>query len=155
MSLTKIAKMVSLSWTKWPPEQIEKKIFKHMFFIFIIFFCCCFFFFVFFVSSSKHEVLKVSYCDRSISVMRRARSVVRRQYFALKAYFYSIWPVDSNLGRKHRNDRSIRSIIDKIVAIGNPRWPPRPPSWQSIFRFFSWTLSPITIQLGRQHRGDL
>ena len=32
-----------------------------------------------------------------------------------------------------------RSKIAKIMPIGNPRWPPWPPSWKSIFRFFSWT----------------
>ena len=32
-----------------------------------------------------------------------------------------------------------RSKIAKIVPIENPRWPPWPPSWKSIFRFFAWT----------------
>ena len=37
-----------------------------------------FFFFLLF-SSPEHEVLMVSYCDQSMSVVRRASSVVRRQ----------------------------------------------------------------------------
>ena len=36
-------------------------------------------------SSSEHEVLMVSYCDQSMSVVRRASCVVRRQQFVLKA----------------------------------------------------------------------
>ena len=36
-------------------------------------------------SSPEHEVLMVSYCDQSLSVVRRASSVVRRQQFVLKA----------------------------------------------------------------------
>ena len=36
-------------------------------------------------SSPEHEVLMVSYCDQSMSVVRRALSVVRRQQFVLKA----------------------------------------------------------------------
>ena len=56
-------------------------------------------------SSPKHEVPKVSYCDRSMSVVRRASSVVRRQQFALKAYsFYTPGLIDSKLGRKHWGD---------------------------------------------------
>ena len=45
------------------------------------------------ISSSEHEVLKVSYCDQSMFVVRRPASrvrrasrVMRRQPFALKAY---------------------------------------------------------------------
>ena len=38
-----------------------------------------------FFSSPEHEVLMVSYCDQSMSVVRRASSVVRRQQFVLKA----------------------------------------------------------------------
>ena len=48
-----------------------------------------------------------------------------------------------------------RSKIAKIVPIGNPRWPPWPPSWKSIFRFFSWTERPIDSKLARKHQGDL
>ena len=48
-----------------------------------------------------------------------------------------------------------RSKIAKIVPIWNPRWPPWPPSWKSIFRFFSWTERPIDSKLGRKHQGDL
>ena len=36
-------------------------------------------------SSPEHEVLMVSYCDQSLSLVRRASSVVRRQQFVLKA----------------------------------------------------------------------
>ena len=38
-----------------------------------------------FSSSPEHEVLMVSYCDQSMSVVRRASCVVRRQQFVLKA----------------------------------------------------------------------
>ena len=38
-----------------------------------------------FFSSPEHEVLMVSYCDQSMSVVRRASCVVRRQQFVLKA----------------------------------------------------------------------
>ena len=38
-----------------------------------------------FISSPEHKVLMVSYCDQSMSVVRRASSVVRRQQFVLKA----------------------------------------------------------------------
>ena len=56
-------------------------------------------------SSTEHEELKVSYCDRSMSVVPRASSVVRCQQFALKAYSsYTPGPIDSKLGRKHRRD---------------------------------------------------
>ena len=37
------------------------------------------------ISSPEHEVLMVSYCDQSLSVVRRASCVVRRQQFVLKA----------------------------------------------------------------------
>ena len=36
-------------------------------------------------SSHEHEVLMVSYCDQSMSVVRRPSCVVRRQQFVLKA----------------------------------------------------------------------
>ena len=45
-----------------------------------------------------------------------------------------------------------RSKIAKIVPIRNPRWP---PSWKSIFRFFSWTERPIDSKLARKHQDDL
>ena len=35
-----------------------------------------------------------------------------------------------------------RSNIAKIIPIGIPRWPPWPPSWKSIFSFFSWAERP-------------
>ena len=51
-------------------------------------------------SSSEHEVLMVSYCSQSMSVVRRAASTI-----ALKAYSsYVPGPIDSILSRKHRDD---------------------------------------------------
>ena len=47
-----------------------------------------------------------------------------------------------------------RSKIAKIVPIGNPRWPPWPPSSKSIFGFFSCTERPNDSKLGRKHGGD-
>ena len=44
-----------------------------------------------------------------------------------------------------------RSKIAKILPIGNPRWPPWPPSWKPTFRFFSWTERPIDSKLARKH----
>ena len=50
------------------------------------------------ISSPEREVHKVSYCDRSMSVVPRALSVVGHQQFALKAYSsYTPLPTDSNL----------------------------------------------------------
>ena len=80
--------------------------------------------FNFIFSSPEHAVLMVSYCGQSMSVLRRqshsahgellwsvnvcrASSVVRRgvSIIALKAYSsYTLGPVDSILGRKHRGD---------------------------------------------------
>ena len=57
------------------------------------------------ISSPRHEVLKVSYCDRSMSVIPRASSVIRRQQFALKAYSsYTPGPTDLELGMNHWGD---------------------------------------------------
>ena len=51
-------------------------------------------------SSPEHEVLMVSYCGRSLSVVHGAASTV-----AFKAYSsYTPGPTDSILGRKHRGD---------------------------------------------------
>ena len=51
-----------------------------------------------FISSLEHEVLMVSYCGQSMSV-------VRRQQLVLKAYSsYTPGPIDLILGRKHRGD---------------------------------------------------
>ena len=58
-------------------------------------------------SSPEHEVLMVSYCGQSMSVVRRPSCVVRRaaSTIALKAYFsYTPGPIDLILGRKHRGD---------------------------------------------------
>ena len=53
-----------------------------------------------FFSSPEHEVLMVSYCGQSMSVVRRAESTI-----ALKAYSsYTPRPIDSILGRKHQGD---------------------------------------------------
>ena len=51
------------------------------------------------VSSPEHEVLMVSYCGQSMSVVRRAVSTI-----ALKAYSYTPGPIDLILGRKHLGD---------------------------------------------------
>ena len=52
------------------------------------------------ISSPEHEVLRVSSCGQSMSVVRRAASTI-----ALKAYSsYTPGPIDLILGRKHRGD---------------------------------------------------
>ena len=62
--------------------------FSNMFFFFSIF------------SSPEHEVLMVSYCGQSMSIVRRAASTI-----ALKAYSsYTPGPIDLILGRKHQGD---------------------------------------------------
>ena len=48
-----------------------------------------------------------------------------------------------------------RSKIAKIVPIGNPIWLTWPPSWKSIFCFFSWNERLNILQLGRKHLCDL
>ena len=51
-------------------------------------------------NSPEHEVLMVSYCGQSMSVVRRAASTI-----AFKAYSsYTPGPIDSILDRKHRAD---------------------------------------------------
>ena len=71
-------------------------------------------------SLSEHEVLVVSYCGQSMSVVRRAASTI-----ALKAYSsYTPWPFQS-VGSVRV---TCRSKTAKIVPIENPRWPPRKPS---------------------------
>ena len=53
-----------------------------------------------FISSPELEVLKVSYCDRSMFVVRRAASTIY-----LKAYSScTCGPANSKLGRKHQGD---------------------------------------------------
>ena len=65
-------------------------------YLFIFFF----FFSSSFISSPEHEVLMVSYCGQSMSIVRRAASAI-----ALKAYSsYTPGPIDLILGRKHRGD---------------------------------------------------
>ena len=59
------------------------------------------------ISSPEHEVLMVSYCGQSMSVVRRPSCVVRRaaSTIALKAYSsYTPGPIDLILARKHRGD---------------------------------------------------
>ena len=66
------------------------------------------------VSSPEHEVLMVSYCGQSMSVVRRPSCVVRRvasvvhrvaSTIALKAYSSCTpGPIDLTLGRKHQDD---------------------------------------------------
>ena len=57
-------------------------------------------------SSPEHEVLKVSYCDRPMSVVscvvRRAASTIC--FKSLLYYSYTPELIDSKLGRKHRDD---------------------------------------------------
>ena len=58
-------------------------------------------------SSPEHEVLMVSYCGQSMSVVHCASYVVRRvaSTIDLKAYSsYTPGPIDLVLGRKHRGD---------------------------------------------------
>ena len=55
---------------------------------------------IYVISSPEHEVLMVSYCGQSMSVVHHAASTI-----ALKAYSsYTPAPIDSILGRKHRGD---------------------------------------------------
>ena len=80
-----------------------------------------------FVISPEHEVLIVSYCDWSVSVVRCAASTI-----ALKAYSsYTPVLMDSKLGRKHQV--TCRSKIAKIIPIGNPRWLPFLKIYFSLF----------------------
>ena len=65
----------------------------------------------------------------------------------LKIYFFASSPepkgqLTPNLLGSIR--MTCRSKIAKIVPIGNPRWPPWPPSWKFIFRFYSWTDGQLT-----------
>ena len=57
------------------------------------------------LSSPEHEALNVSYCDRSMSVVRRPSFVMRRQQFASKDYSsHAPGTIDLKLGRKYRSD---------------------------------------------------
>ena len=59
------------------------------------------------ISLPELEVLKLSCCDQSLSVLRLPSSVVRRVAPTnfLKAYSsYTPGQIDSKLGRKHRGD---------------------------------------------------
>ena len=67
-------------------------------------------------------------------VVHRATSTID-----FKAYSsYTPGPIDSKLGRKH-----CRSKVAKIGLIRNPRWP---PSWKSVYRFFSWAERPDWLE---------
>ena len=58
-------------------------------------------------SSPEHEVLMVSYCGQSMSVVHCPSCVVHRaaSTIALKAYSsYTPGPIDLILGRKHQGD---------------------------------------------------
>ena len=48
-------------------------------------------------------MLKVSYCDQSMSLVHRPSFVVHcaASTIVLKAYSYTPWPMDLKLGRKH------------------------------------------------------
>ena len=37
----------------------------------------------------------------------------------------------------------------KIVSVETPTWPPRPPSWNCVWNFFSWTERPFDTKLVR------
>ena len=65
-------------------------------------------------------------------------------FFSLSLGDDTKWPtrVDVSL-----NPNTIK--IAKIVQIGNPRWPPLPPSSKSVLTFFFWT------KIDRKYRGDL
>ena len=57
------------------------------------------------ISSPEHEVLKVSYCGQSMSILRRAASRI-----ALEAYTsYTLGPIDLKLSRRHGNDLQIKN----------------------------------------------
>ena len=51
------------------------------------------------IISPEHEVLKVSYCGQSMSVVRRASCGVNNCFKGLTSY--TPGPFDSKLGRKH------------------------------------------------------
>ena len=141
--LTHVCRMDSSTWF-FGPVHFRFKGFLVSFYYYHVF------------SSPEHEVLMVSYCGQSMSIVRRASSVVRRaaSTIALKAYSsYTLGQLTRYLVGSIRV--TCRSKIAKIVPIGNPRWLPWPPSWKSIFRFFSWTERPIASKLARKHRGDL
>ena len=54
------------------------------------------------INTPEHEVLMVSYCGQSMSVVRRLRAA---STIALKAYSsYTPGPIDSIVGRNYRGD---------------------------------------------------
>ena len=90
----------------------------------------------------------------AIVVSQCPSSVVRRQQLLLKPtpptpLGQLTWYLVGCIGV------TCRSKISKIVLIGNPRWPPWPPSWKYIFRIISWTERPVDSKLARKHQGDL
>ena len=87
--------------------------------------------------------LKMNYCGRSMSIVCRPLSVIRRaaSQICFKAYSsYTPWPLTRNLVRSNRMTN--KSKIAKLVPIGNPRRPPWMPSWKSALRFFICTERP-------------
>ena len=96
-------------------------------------------------SSPEHEVLMVSYCGESVPpfVVRRASCGVNNCFKSLLLLHpWADWRyLVGSIGV------TCRSKVAKIVPIRNPRWPQSPPSWKSVFRFFSWTESQLTPNL--------
>ena len=86
-------------------------------------------------SLSEHEVLMVSCCGHSMSFVHHGSCGMRHA-----AWTIALKPtLPTPLGQLTRYlvgsiRVTCRSKIAKILPIGNPRWP---PSWKSIFRFFS------------------
>ena len=80
------------------------------------------FLFVCLVSSPEHEVLTVSYCGQSMSVVRRASCVVRRPSCVVRLFFSSSPKPKSQLTPNMVGSIGVtyRSNIVKIVLIGNP-----------------------------------
>ena len=99
-------------------------------------------------------MFKVSYCDRSSSVIRHARSVERCQQFALKACSsYIPGPIDSKPGGKHQGE--LRSKITKNHSYQKSKMIAMVAILNTYFSLLSWTERPIDLKLGRKHSGDL
>ena len=108
-------------------------------------------------SSPEQEVLMVSYCGQSMSVVCHGLCGLRHvvSAIALKALLTTPTPLGQLAQYLVASIRvTYKSKIVKIVPIGNPRWLPWPPSWKSTFCFFSWTERPIDSKLARKHQGE-
>ena len=70
------------------------------------------------ITSPEHEVLMVSYCGQSMSVVRGPSCVVRRAASTIALTPFLLGSIRV----------TCRLKIVKIVPIGNPRWPPWQPS---------------------------